>query len=155
LRSWVQSNVNAPTLTSKRLPDGTVPTTADVIADPSLADNITATYSNATAVEEAEAAYANWLNLTSTKLAAAAKNVFTAHKAAVDAGLLQFSESTYAKFVLKTSLNITDELSSLENNYDSWYYESVYFSASDWRTVGLIPSSTIKNFQMLISTSDR
>jgi len=115
-----------------------VPTIAEVAADPSLADNTTATYSNVTAVQDAELGYANWLNLTNEKLAAAAKDVFTAHKAAVDAGYLQFSESGYIRHVLNYGLNITDEIDSLEDNYDSWYYDAIYFSASDWRTVSYL-----------------
>lgn len=115
-------------------------------ADPSLADNTTATYSNVTAVEDAELGFATWLNLTNDKLAAAAKDIFTAHKAAVDSGYLQFSESGYIRHVLNYSLNITDEVDSLEDNYDSWYYDSVYFSASDWRTVS---SLSTQNFSTL------
>lgn len=75
------------------------------------------------------------MDLTDAKLAAAAKNIFTAHKAAVDAGLLDFSESGYIRYRLGTDLNITDEVDSLSDNYDSWYYDNIYFSASDWRTI--------------------
>jgi len=112
-----------------------VPTTAEIKADPSLRDNTTATYSNATAVEEASDAYNSWLNLTDAKLAAAAKNIFTAHKAAVEAGYLDFSESGYIRYRLNTDLNVTDEVDSLSDNYDSWYYDNIYFGASDWRTI--------------------
>jgi monoamine oxidase len=132
---WIQTNSNTPTSTSKRLPDGTIPTSADVAADPNLADNTTATYSNATAVLAAETSYNNWLNLTDDKLAAAARNIFTAHRQAVDTGILDFSESGYIKHVLGASNNITDEIDTLSDNYDSWYYESVYFSACTWKTI--------------------
>ena len=128
---WIQSSPNTPVDTSKRLPDGTVPSKAQVSADPSLADNTTATYSNATVVEAAENAFNNWLNLTDAKMAEAAKNVFTAHKAAVEAGILDFSESGYIRYRLNTDQNITDEVDSLADNYDSWYYDSIYFDASD------------------------
>jgi hypothetical protein len=90
-----------------------------------LQDNTTTTYSNATAVDEASAAYANWMNLTDAKLAAAAKNIFTAHKSAVEAGYLDFSESGYIRYKQGADLNITDEVDSLSDNYDSWYYDSV------------------------------
>ena len=100
-----------------------------------MADNTTATYSNATAVAVAETAFDDWLNLTDAKMAAAAENVFTAHKAAVQAGLLDFSESGYIRYRLGTDLNITDEVDSLTDNYDSWYYDNIYFDASDWRTI--------------------
>jgi monoamine oxidase len=132
---WIQSSPNTPASTSKRLPDGTVPRKSDLISDPSLADNITATYSNATAVTEAAQGFATWQNVTLDTLAAAAKNVFTAHKAAVNAGLLDFSEAGYIAYRLNTDLNITDQISALNDDHDSWYYDNVYFSASDWRTI--------------------
>ncbi|KUJ06457.1 uncharacterized protein LY89DRAFT_790482 [Mollisia scopiformis] len=110
---WIQSNSNAPK-------DKT---------------NATATYSNVTADLAAEDAYEDWLNLTDDKLAAAAKNVFTAHRQAVDSGYLDFSESGYIKYVLGASNNITDEIDTLSDNYDSWYYDSVYFDASSWKTI--------------------
>lgn len=100
-----------------------------------MADNITATYSNATAVSIAVDGYNKFKNVTSDLLAATAKNIFTAHKAAVEAGLLDFSESGYIRYRLNTDLDITDQIHSLNDVHDSWYYESVYFSASDWRTI--------------------
>lgn len=104
-------------------------------ADPSLADNTTSTYSNATAVNDATNAYNDWLNLTDAKLAAAAKNVFAAHKAAVASGYLDYSESGYLRYKLGLDLNITDEVDALSDTSDSWFYDSVYFGASDWRTI--------------------
>jgi monoamine oxidase len=100
-----------------------------------LADNTTASYSNVTAALAAVSAYDDWLNLTNAKLAAAAKNVFTAHREAVNAGYLDFSEAGYIKYVLNAGDNITDEVDGLTDNYDSWYYDSVYFSASAWKTI--------------------
>lgn len=108
---WVQSNSNAPK------------------------SNSTTTYSNVTAVTAASDGFDTFMNLTNDKLFAAAKNVFTAHRAAVDAGILDFSESGYIKYVLGASNDITDEIDTLSDNYDSWYYDSVYFSASTWRTI--------------------
>ena len=132
---WIQASPNTPASTSKRLADGTIPTKADIAANPDLADNVVATYSNATAVADASAAFDDWLNLTDAKMAAAAANIFTAHKTAVEAGYLDFSESGYIRYRLNTDLNITDEVDALSDNYDSWYYDSIYFSATDWRTI--------------------
>lgn len=75
------------------------------------------------------------MNLTDAKLAAAAKNVFTAHRAAVDAGYLDFSESGYIRYRLGIDLDIADQVDTIGDNGDSWYYDSIYFSASDWRTI--------------------
>jgi monoamine oxidase len=135
LTRWIQSNSNTAASTSKRLPDGTVPTAADIASDPALADNTTAIYSNVIAVLAAEKAYDDWMNLTDDRLAAAARNIFTAHRQAVDAGYLDFSESGYIKYALGASNNITDQIDTLSDNYDSWYYDSVYFSASTWKTI--------------------
>jgi len=133
--TWVQSSPNTPAFTSKRNPDGTVPNKAQVAANPALADNVTATYSNATAVTEAEAAFANWQNLNESEFKLLASNIFKAHKAAVDAGWLDFSEAGYLRYRLSVDLNITDEITSIENNYDAWPYDNVYFSATGWRTI--------------------
>lgn len=147
---WIQSSPNTPVSTSKRLSDGTIPTAADIKANPSLKDNITATYSNATAIEDVSAEYDDWLNLTDSKLAAAAKDIFTAHKAAVDAGYLDFSESGYIRYRLGTDLNITDQIDSLGDEADSWYYDNVYFGASDWRTIDKGLTSLPKAFGPLV-----
>ncbi|KAF3405290.1 L-amino-acid oxidase [Talaromyces pinophilus] len=108
---WIQSNSNAPK------------------------SNSTTTYSNITAATAASDGYNRFINLTDDKLFAAAKNVFTAHRSAVDAGILDFSESGYIKYVLGADNDITDEIDTLSDNYDSWYYDSVYFSASTWKTI--------------------
>ena len=108
---WIQSNSNAPK------------------------SNSTTTYSNVTAATAATDGYNRFMNLTDDKLFAAAKNVFTAHRSAVDAGILDFSEAGYIKYVLGANNDITDEIDTLSDNYDSWYYDSVYFSASTWRTI--------------------
>lgn len=148
---WIQSNANTPASTSKRLSDGTVPTSADIAADPSLADNTTATYSNVTAVLAAESAYDDWLNLTNAKLAAAAKNIFSAHREAVKAGYLDFSEAAYIKYFLGYSNNITDEIDTISDNYDSWYYDSVYFGNTTYRTIDKGLNSLPLAFTPLVS----
>lgn len=117
------------------MPDGTVPKASDVLADPSLGADANSTSSNATAVADALAGWNSWVNLTDDTMAAAAANVFVAHKAAVEAGLLDFSESGYIRYRLGYDLNITDEADALTDNYDSWYYDSIYFDATEWRTI--------------------
>jgi len=92
-------------------------------------------YTNATAVSVAEDGYTKWLNYTDDLAASAAKNVFKAHKAAVDAGLLDFSEAQYIRYVLNNTVGLTDQIDTVTDLYDSWYYDSVYFSASNWRTI--------------------
>lgn len=116
---WIQSSPNTPISTSKRLPDGTVPGAAVAAANPALRDNITATYSNATAVAAAGQAYDDWRHLDRATLKEIATNVFRTHKEAVDNGILDFSESGYLRYRLMIDLNITDEVASIGSNYDS------------------------------------
>jgi len=132
---WIQSALGNPANTPSRRPDGTIPSVGEVRTNPSLANNVTGTYSNATAVEEAEAAYEDWLGLDEAKIRASATNVFRTHKAAVEAGYLDFSEAGYLRYVLRTNYNITDQVDSIADFLPSWYYEDVYFMATTWRTI--------------------
>ncbi|KAF2459809.1 flavin-containing amine oxidoreductase-domain containing protein [Lineolata rhizophorae] len=132
---WIQNSPNTPTSTSKRRPDGTVPGTAEVEESPAYQDNPNATYSNATAVAEAEEAYEEWVGLDEDDVRAIAANIFQAHKDAVDRGLLDFSEAEYLRRVLRLDLNITDQVDTIDDHFPSWEYDSVYFAATEWRTI--------------------
>ncbi|KAF2186953.1 L-amino-acid oxidase [Zopfia rhizophila CBS 207.26] len=134
---WIDKSKNMPALTSKRRPDGTIPGVAEVAANPALQDNVTATYPNATVVEEAANAFNEWIGLDEDKMKSIAANVFKAHKAAVEAGNFNFSEAGYLRYVLNTDLNVTDLVDSVANNYASWEYFTnvVYFQATEWRTI--------------------
>ncbi|KAF2085671.1 hypothetical protein K490DRAFT_75051 [Saccharata proteae CBS 121410] len=132
---WIQSSANQPYDTSKRRPDGTEPGAAEVEANPSLADNTTATYSNATAVAEAEAAYDKWINFDWEYMRELGSNVFEAHKKAVAEGYFDFSESQYLRYVMGTNLNVTDEVDSTADFFPTWLYDNLYFEATDWRTI--------------------
>ncbi|KAJ9648422.1 hypothetical protein H2199_001277 [Coniosporium tulheliwenetii] len=132
---WIQSSRNTPVSTPARRPDGTVPSRGEVAANPELANNVTATYSNATAVAEAAEAFEEWLGLDEEKMREIATNVFQAHKQAVQDGNFNFSEAQYLRYVLGVDLNITDQVSSTASNFPSWAYDDVYFSATEWRTI--------------------
>ncbi|KAK5132230.1 hypothetical protein LTR08_009290 [Meristemomyces frigidus] len=132
---WIQAAANDPASTSKRRPDGTTPGTAEVAANPAYQDNATATYSNATAVAEAETAFEDWTGMDRDRIALFAKNVYRAHKQAVEEGLFDFSESGYLRYVLHVSNNISDEVDSVSDNTPSWLYDNVYFAATEWRTI--------------------
>lgn len=134
---WIQRSANQPANTAHRRPDGTIPGSAELSANPSWAPNATASYSNATAVEAAQAAYEAWVGLDEDKMRLFGENVFKAHKASVDAGLFDFSEAGYIRHVLHQTWNITDEADSagLADTEPSWEYDSVYFSATKWRTI--------------------
>ncbi|KFY87603.1 hypothetical protein V498_07096 [Pseudogymnoascus sp. VKM F-4517 (FW-2822)] len=145
---WIQSNPNTPATTPRRLPDGRVPTSADIKADPSLA--ATPNYTNATAVKEAAAAYDAWMGVDESVLKALAKNVFEAHKAAVEHGILDFSEAGYLRYKLGIDPNIADQVSSLGDNHDSWYYDTGYFGATNWRTIDQGLSRLPRAFEPLV-----
>ena len=132
---WIQSSPNTPASTSKRLPDGKIPSSTDISLNPSLADNVTATYSNATAVAAAASAYASFVNITPDTFTKTAANIFKVHKEAVEAGIFDFSESGYIRYHLNISGDIADQIAALNDVHDSWYYDSVYFSATNWRTI--------------------
>lgn len=102
-------------------------------------------------MQEASDAYDSWINLDSEKIKATVTNVFTAHKAAVEAGYLDFSESGYLRYKLGIDANITDEVDSVGDNLDSWYYETPYFSASTWRTIDQGLSKLPSAFMPLVS----
>lgn len=129
---WIESAANDPVNTDKRRPDGTVPGYAEVQASKSLESTPEPTI-------EAAAPYAakakEWLTLNKTNITEMATNVFKAHKKAVDAGYLGWSESNYLRYYLGANVNITDEVDSLADSYDSWLYDNVYFSATQWKTI--------------------
>lgn len=94
---WVQKGPNVPASSGgNRLPDGRIPTAAQVAANSSLV--YTAPAANATAAEEAEAAYDSYTKLKdTTKIKQIATNMYKAHKAAVQDGMFHWSEAGYLR----------------------------------------------------------
>ncbi|KAK7729535.1 hypothetical protein SLS57_002022 [Botryosphaeria dothidea] len=103
--------------------------------DPKDTTDATASYSNVTAVEEALEAIEEWDALTWQKMRDIATNVFDAHKKAVAEGYFDFSEAGYLRYKLQTDLNVTDQAVSTASDNPEWLYDSVYFSATEWRTI--------------------
>lgn len=132
---WIQSAPNDPSSTTKRRPDGTVPGIAEVSENPALDVNVTASYSNASAVAEASDAFESWINMDLEKTRLYASNVFKAHKQAVAEGFLDFSESGYLRYKMGKGSNITDQVDSVADNAPAWPYDDIYFEASEWRTI--------------------
>ncbi|KAF2765577.1 hypothetical protein EJ03DRAFT_319114 [Teratosphaeria nubilosa] len=118
---WIQSADGDPADTSKRRPDGT--------------DNANLTYSNATAVALASDAFDDWIGMDRDRIAFFAKNIFKAHKWAVDNGYFHFSEAGYLRYLKQISSNITDQVDDISDNVPAWEYETVYFDATEWRTI--------------------
>lgn len=95
------------------------------------------TYSNATLVAEATDAFDAWTDLDEAKVAEFAADIYHAHKQAVEDGYFDFSEAGYLRYKLGYSKNVTDQVDSFLDNTPTWLYESVYFSATDWRTIDM------------------
>jgi monoamine oxidase len=132
---WIQSATGDPSSTTKRRPDGTVPSVGEVKANPAYATNITGSYSNATLVAEAQEALEEWSDFDKAKIAEIATNVFQAHKQAVADGYFDFSEAGYLHYKLGYDSNITDQVANVASNTPNWLYDDVYFSATEWRTI--------------------
>lgn len=132
--NWIHTSANQPAPTSKRRPDGTVPGAAEVAGDPSLQMYSVPSCSKI-AAENADQAYRAWIGFDRAKLESLARNIFVAHKQAIDDGLFDFSESGYLHHRLKLDLDITDQADSLADLEPSWAYDSLYFSATDWATI--------------------
>ena len=132
---WIQKSSGQASSTTLRRPDGTVPSAGEVATNPAYVTNANASYSNATLVTEAKEAIEDWSDLSEEKIAKLATNVFTAHKQAVEEGYFDFSEAGYLKYKLGYDLNITDQASDVADNLPNWLYETVYFLASEWRTI--------------------
>lgn len=133
---WTQNGLNLPADSGGvRLPDGRIPTVADIKADSAL--SYTPPPQNATAVADAEAAAENYTKIndinTMRNLAA---NVYKAHKEAVENGLFDWSEAGYLRYALGYSANTTDYVAGTAD-YPIWedYYENTYFAATAWRTI--------------------
>ena len=82
---WIQNSANVAADMSKRRPDGTIPGITEVENQPRYQDNVNLTYSDVSAVYEAQAAFGTWTGRVS--FAEMANNVYRAHKKAIEDGL--------------------------------------------------------------------
>ncbi|KAF2435491.1 hypothetical protein EJ08DRAFT_340256 [Tothia fuscella] len=142
---WIQSSPNTPVSTRFRRPDGTIPGRTELAANAAWTTNVNATYSDPDEVAKVIEEYEEWADIDREKIKEIATNVFRAHKAAVEAGNFDYSESQYIRYVLDTELNITDQAASTSGFGPSWHYDDVYFGATTWRTIdkglSMLPAS--------------
>ncbi|GKZ36297.1 hypothetical protein AbraIFM66950_007331 [Aspergillus brasiliensis] len=133
---FIQENPNLPADTGGvRLPDGRIPTVAQVAANSSLA--YTAPPADPTAVADAKAQYMQWAQTDQiSKIRAVANNMYRAHKAAVEDGFYHWSEAAYMRYAMGKDANITDYIAGSSNNpiWDG-FYDQVYFAATSWYTI--------------------
>ncbi|KAE8356073.1 flavin-containing amine oxidoreductase-domain containing protein [Aspergillus coremiiformis] len=131
---FIQKNPNVPAASGgNRLPNGRIPTAAELAANSSLAYKPAS--SNATAAADAAEAYENYTTASelSRKIAA---NLYQAHKSAIESGYFHWSEAGYLRYALGYGDDITDYVAG-SSNAPMWddLYEGVYFSATKWRTI--------------------
>lgn len=133
---WIQNSPNVPADSGGvRLPDGRIPSAAQVAANASLL--YTAPSSNTSAVAAAEAAYSNYTTLDDkATIRKIATNMYQAHKKAIEDGMFHWSEAGYMRYALGYNANITDYAAGT-TDYPIWgdFYDDVYFSATKWRTI--------------------
>ncbi|CBX94170.1 similar to L-amino acid oxidase LaoA [Plenodomus lingam JN3] len=149
---WIQTSTNAPVATTKRRPDGTVPGRLETQLNPSLLDNPNATYSNATAVYEAMAALDDFKALTPERVRFYARDIFRAHKQAVEQGMLDFSEVEYLRYAMGYDANITDQVTTTAVSWPMWEFETVYFMADKWLTIDKGMSRLPEAFHPLVDS---
>ncbi|KAI9923764.1 hypothetical protein ASPWEDRAFT_54814 [Aspergillus wentii DTO 134E9] len=118
-----------------RLPNGFIPTVADIAANSSL--SYTAAASNASAVAQAEAAYNNYTTMENREtIRQLATNMYKMHRWAVDNNMFHWSEAGYLRYALGENANISDYIAGTTPT-PIWgdLYEDVYFAATEWRTI--------------------
>lgn len=148
---WIQISDNAPVATSKRRPDGTIPGRLETKLDPSLLDNVNASYSNVTKAYEAIKALDDFKGLDKARIHSYTKDIFRAHKEAVETGMLDFSEVEYLRYVMGFDSNTTDQVTPSQVVWPMWEYETVYFMATEWRTIDKGLSRLPEAFRPLIT----
>jgi monoamine oxidase len=132
---WIQSSPNVPANSNGyRLPNGRIPSNAQIKANSSL---VLPAYepSDPEAAEHAEEAIEKFLDATPERIRNASQNVYRAHKEAIEMGHFQWSEAAYLRYALNLSADVTDFMVG-SGNSPMWHlYDTVYFSASEWKTI--------------------
>lgn len=133
---WIQSSPNTPADSNGfRLPNGRIPTKAQIAANSSLKLPEAAAPDPA-AAETAEKKYDTFLGATPEWLRNASTNIFRAHKQAIKDGMFQFSEAAYLKYYLNMTADTVDFMAGTdETSLWSTLYDDVYFGATTWRTI--------------------
>lgn len=131
---WIQSSPNVPANSNGyRLPNGRIPSAAQIRANSSLALPAAAG-PDAEAEEHAEEALEEFKGVTPEVLRNISTNIYEAHKAAVEKGLFNFSEAAYLRYALNMSADVVDYVAGAGNS-PMWEYDTAYFSATTWRTI--------------------
>lgn len=133
---WIQSSPNVPANSNGfRLPNGRIPSAAQIRAN-STYRNPSLPFSDPDAAELAEHAIEELMDATPERIRAASQNIYKAHKEAIASGHFHWSEAAYLRYVLNMTSDMVDAVAGASDNYPMWHlYDTVYFSASEWRTI--------------------
>jgi monoamine oxidase len=132
---WIQSSPNVPANSNGyRLPNGRIPSSAQIKANSSLAFP-SATSPDKEAQSHAAEALEEFKGITPEVLRNISTNVYRAHKDAIDKGLFHWSETAYLRYALNMSSDLVDYMAGSLNNGPIWEYDTVYFGATTWRTI--------------------
>ncbi|KAH7304227.1 hypothetical protein B0I35DRAFT_382764 [Stachybotrys elegans] len=133
---WIQSSPNLPANSRGfRLPNGRIPTRAQLAANPALA-NPGPQPVNPQAYADGIAAIDELVNLTPERMRNISTNVFQAHRDAIDRGLFHWSETAYLRYLLELDDDTVDFATGSSNSpmWGDWY-DNVYFGATTWKTI--------------------
>jgi len=133
---WVQSNPNTPANSrGSRLPDGRIPTSAQIAADKSLA-NPAPKAADPEGADIASELIEHLIDFTPERMRNISTNIFKAHREAIDRGLFHWSETAYLRYGLGLDDDTIDFLSG-SGNTPMWgeWYDNTYFGATTWRTI--------------------
>ncbi|KAK0382911.1 hypothetical protein NLU13_8827 [Sarocladium strictum] len=133
---WIQSNANTPTNSrGYRLPDGRVPTRAQIAEDPSVLP-AAVNASDPHGAELGNDFLERLIDITPERMRNVSTNVFKAHRDAIDRGLFHWSEAAYLRYQLGLDDDTVDFMTGSGNSpmFGDWY-DTVYFAASKWLTI--------------------
>lgn len=131
---WIQNSPNTPINSNGyRLENGRVPSRAQLAANSSLMTPA-ASAEDPEAAKAAEEEFEKFVDLSNEKLKEISRNVFKAHKQAVEDGYFHYSEAAYLRYALDLNDNLTDYIAGADMS-PIWEYDTVYFSADKWRTI--------------------
>lgn len=132
---WIQASVNDPANSNGvRLPNGRIPSAAQIAANSSLAGP-SYTSEDPDLAAKAAAEVEEFVGLTPDRMKEIATNVYKAHKESVERGHFHWSEANYLRYELGLDANLTDFITGASDFAPMWAYDTVYFSATTWRTI--------------------
>ncbi|KAJ4157121.1 hypothetical protein NW754_008763 [Fusarium falciforme] len=133
---WIQSSPNTPANSrGYRLPNGRIPSSSQIAADSSMLPP-SANASDPEGAELGEGFVDRLVDLTPERMRNISTNIFSAHREAIDRGLFHWSEAGYLKYQLGLDADTVDFLAGSGSSplWGEWY-DNVYFSAMNWRTI--------------------